>query len=136
MEKTRCTEDDDRALLPVLSGSAVMSVQPLYSNAGSGKNGLQPELRGATLSVSALPAMTPEWLDRALECHSAKVILGRVQASANDPFFLPDSPVDIDVRPTKDSFDVAISAYSADDARKILERATAFVRSKPPAPAK
>jgi len=137
MEKTRCTEADDQTLAPVLSGSAVISAQPLYSNAGSsGKNGPQPELRGATLSVSALSGMTPEWLDRALECHSARVVLGRVQASANDPFWLPDSSVDIDVRPAKDSFDVAVSAYSADDARKILDRATAFARTKPAPPAK
>lgn len=127
MEQTRCGPDDEEATIaPVIGRSAVVSVEPLYSNASSGKSGSQAMLRGATVVVSALPGVTPEWLDRALECHGAKAMLGHVQSPPNDPFWLPDASIDIDVRPAKDGFDIALSAFSADDARQILARANAF----------
>jgi hypothetical protein len=130
MEKTRCSGDDEATLAPVLSGSAIMGVQPLYSNVGSAKNGPEPQLRGASVKVAALPGMTPELLDRELECHCAKVTLGLVAAAADDPFSLPGASIDIDVRPAKDAFEVAVAAYSTDDAHKILDRANAFAKAK------
>ena len=63
--------------------------------------GEQSQLRGAKLTVAALPGLTAEWLDRELECHSAHITLGRTASTPEDPFWLPDSTVDIDVRPTK-----------------------------------
>lgn len=133
MERTRCgADDDEKTIAPVLTGSAVVSVQPLYAAAGGSKSGPQSELRGATVTVSALPGVTAEWLDRALECHGAKAMLGRVQAG-NDPFWLPDATLDVDVRSAKDGFEIAIGAFSPEDARRILDRANAFAGSKAPA---
>jgi hypothetical protein len=134
MEHTRCGIDgDDQLLAPVLSGSAVQKVEPLYSNLGSNKAGPQSQLRGATITIVALPGMTAEWLDRALECHSAKSTLGHARAGG-DPFWLPGAIVDIDVRSARDGFDAAVTGYSSDDAQAILARATAFMASKPAAP--
>jgi hypothetical protein len=131
MERTRCaSDDDDKALAPVLSGDAVQRVQPLYSTVEGAKTGPQSELRGATVTVAALPGLTAEWLDRALECHSAKEMLGHEPAPSDDPFWLPGSSVDIDVTSDRDGFNVAITAYSANDARQILTRANAFAKSK------
>jgi hypothetical protein len=131
MERTRCgADDDEKAVAPVLGGSAVQGVQPLYSAVEGSKNGLQAVLRGATVTIAALPGMTAEWLDRALECHSARVMLGEVAGAADDPFWLPGSSVDIDVRSAKDGFDAAITGYSSEDARKIFDRANAFARGK------
>src|SRR5580704_10201038 len=80
MERTRCApDDDDKTVAPVLSGSAVVGVQPLYSKGAGGKSGPESELRGATVSVASLPGVTAEWLDRVLECHSAKATLGHTQ---------------------------------------------------------
>jgi hypothetical protein len=131
MERTRCAaDDDDKALAPVLTGDATQGVHPLYSTVEGAKTGHQEELRGATVVVAALPGMTAEWLDRALECHSAKEALGHVPPAPDDPFFLPGSTVDIDVRSARDGFDIAISAFSSDDARQVLARANAFAKSK------
>ncbi|MGO9837371.1 MAG: hypothetical protein ACLP1X_24525, partial [Polyangiaceae bacterium] len=69
-------------------------------------------------------------LDRALECHGAKEALGHTTAASDDPFWLPGSSVDIDVRSAKDGFDVAVSAYSSSDAHQVLARANAFAKSK------
>jgi len=131
MERTRCAaDDDDKALALVLGGNAVQGVKPLYSNFESAKSGYQSELRGATVTLSALSGVTAEWLDRALECHSAKNTLGHSPGAADDPFWLPGSSVDIDVRSAKDGFDVAVTGFSPDDARQILARANAFAKSK------
>jgi hypothetical protein len=136
MERTRCApDDDDKTVAPVISGSAVVGVQPLYSKSGGGKSGPEFELRGATLSVTSLPGVTAEWLDRVLECHGAKATLGHSQTASDDPFWLPDTTVDIDVRDAKDGFAIAITGFSSDDARQILARANAFARAKTP-PAK
>jgi hypothetical protein len=130
MERTRCNpDDDDKAIGPVLGGSAVVGVEALYSTFGSTKSGPQSELRGANLTVTALPGVTAEWLDRALECHSAKAMLGHIQA-ADDPFWLPDASLDIDVRSAKDGFQIAVAAFSPDDARRVLARANAFAGPK------
>ena len=57
-------------------------MQPLYSSVEEAKSGSQSELRGAVLNVQATPGVTAEWLDRALECHSAKRVLGQTQQAA------------------------------------------------------
>jgi hypothetical protein len=137
MERTRCSSsDDDKAIAPILGGQAVLGVRSLYSSTTSDKNGPVAELRGATLNVAALPGVTAEWLDRTLECHSAKETLGHDGAASDDPFWLPDATVDIDVRPAKDGFDIAVAGFSSSDARQILARANAFAKSKVAAPAK
>jgi hypothetical protein len=126
MERTRCSGDDDKLTAAVLNGTAIVGVKPAYSNVGDAKGGPQPELRSAIISVSALPGLTAEWLDSALECHSAKTTLGHAPAASNDPFWLPEASIDIDVRPAKDGLDIVVTGYSPDEARRILGRASAF----------
>src|SRR5271166_6079851 len=80
MVRTRCGPDLDESVLgPVLDGRALKNVEPLYSGTASSegsKGNNQSELRGAVVNVQAVPGVTAEWLDRALECHSAKRVLG------------------------------------------------------------
>ncbi len=132
MEQTRCVADtgaDEKMLAPVLAGSAVQSVRPLYAVAESGKGGALHQLRGVVVTVSALPGLTDVWLDRALECHGARQTLGRVPPS-DDPFWLPGTVVDIDVRSAKDGYDVAVTGFSPEDAREIQARAETFARAR------
>jgi hypothetical protein len=131
IERTRCgPEVKDSDLAPVLGGQAVQDVGPLYSSVEVGKSGEQSQLRGAVLTISALPGVTAEWLDRELECHGARLALGQVKSSPADPFWLPGSTVDIDVRPAKDGFIIAVAGYSTADAHQILDRAQAFAKAK------
>jgi hypothetical protein len=135
IESTRCGPDvSDAALVTVLDGKAVREVGPLYSTIEADKSGAQSQLRGAVITISALPGVTAEWLDRELECHSARVTLGRATPTPDDPFFLPGSTVDIDVRPNKDGLLVGVAGFSTHDARQILERAQAFAKAKPAPP--
>lgn len=135
IESSRCgTDVKESDLGPVLGGQAVQAVAPLYSTIEASKSGSQSQLRGAILTIAALPSMTPEWLDRELECHGARLTLGEVTSTADDPFWLPGSSVDIDVRPAKDGFLVGIAGYSSADAHQILDRAQAFAKAKKAAP--
>lgn len=133
IERTRCgPEVNESALAPVLDGQSVKEVGPLYATIeGGSKSGEQARLRGALITVNALPGVTAEWLDRELECHAASLALGQAKSTPDDPFWLPGSAVDIDVRPAKDGFLIGVAGFSSADARQILDRAQAFAKAKP-----
>jgi len=133
MEHARCGPDiDDAALAPVLGGQAVDAVEPHYTRVQSGMYGVGARLDGSVVHVRALQGMTAEWLDRALECHSARRVLGRVPDTMlpNDPFWLPGRMVDIDAQPARGGFVVAVRGSTLDDAQEILIRTNAFMASK------
>jgi hypothetical protein len=133
MERTRCGPDvDESVLAPIVTGQAIDSVEPLYSRSASGKSETGERLHGALIRVRALPGMTAEWLDRALECHSARRLLGRVprEAAPNDPFWLPGRAVDIDAKSGRDVFLVAVEGATLDDAQEVLIRANALMSAK------
>jgi hypothetical protein len=132
MERTRCSADDDeKTLAPVLNGATLLSVHPRHSATfGSSGKGDGARLRGVVLTVGAAAGVTDVWLDRALECHSAKAALGHIATGADDPFYLPGSTVDIDVRSAKDGFDIIVSGYSQDDATQVFARAEAFAKAR------
>lgn len=117
---------DEGAVADILNGKSVESVGPLYMGAGSKTS--SPRLQGAVLSVRPAAGVTSEWLNRALECHSARQITGQasVVGAGNDPFVMNSGSPYILVRSEGDSFRVEISASSSADAREILDRAEAF----------
>jgi hypothetical protein len=127
VERTRCTPNPgDAAVASVLDGSAVERVDPLYDGAGSPKSELS-RLQGAAILVRPAPGETAEWLDRALECHGAQQLTahksGAVAQTNTDPFWLPDSLVQVEVTPAGDSFLVQVTSGSTAGAREILSRA-------------
>jgi hypothetical protein len=130
LERTRCSADEEKTLAPVLDGATLESVRPLYSVATSGSDGPESRLQGVVVTVLAPAGVTDVWLDRALECHGARATLGHVEATKDDPFFLPGSPVDIDVRAARDGFEIRVNAYSTEDAHRIFARAEAFARAR------
>jgi hypothetical protein len=130
-DRTRCGPDvTDSAIAPILDGKALQQVEPLYSTFDSDKSGEASKLRGAKITINALPGVTAEWLDRELECHSARITLGQAQATPDDPFWLSGATLDIDVRPAKDGYVIGVAAFSSADARQILDRAQAFAKAK------
>jgi hypothetical protein len=117
---------DDGPVADILSGKSVESVGPLYMGANSKTS--SPRLEGAVLSVRPAPGVTSEWLNRALECHSARLVTGHASAvvAESDPFVLAGGMPYILVRSEGDGFRVEISAASSADAREILGRVEAF----------
>jgi hypothetical protein len=125
VERTVCTGAVDDAVAPLLRGESVQDVQALYRpGAGSGRS----EVRGATIAVRARLGTTAESLGRALQCHSAKAMLGDVGTAGYDPFFLPASFVTIDVHAAGYGYDVDVVGATSDDGYQILTRANAFAK--------
>jgi hypothetical protein len=134
VERTRCGgQDDERSLAPVFHGEAIQDVEALYRG-GDATPGARSEVRGVSITVRALPGMTAESLDRALQCHSAKATLGDSRGAWDDPFFLPGSFVSIDVRGAGYGFEVEVAGSSSDEGYAILTRAQAFAKEMATAP--
>ena len=84
-----------------------------------GNDGLRPPAR-----VSA------ELLTWILQCHSARVLLGRMGSDdlPDDPYVLADHWLDIQVTPEDGNFTVTVRAPSVADGLEVLGRATRYAQ--------
>jgi hypothetical protein len=128
VERTYCSDFSDKQLTRVLDGSAVERIEPVYS--GWASKGSNPRLRGAAIVVRPVQGETAEWLNRALECHSARQLgsFARGSTVSADPFWLSDALVTIEVASSGDGFRIQLTADTSADAREILARAQAMPR--------
>jgi hypothetical protein len=126
-QRVRCTADfSDATIARVLDGSAIERVAPLYN--GSASKTSNPRLQGAAIEIEPSKGETTERLARTLECHQAQQPM--VQATAStvrpDPFWLPDSSVQIEVMSARDGFLIEVTSDSTTVAQEILARAKAL----------
>jgi hypothetical protein len=137
MERKRCGPDvEEGALAPIFNKEAIQGWDSAYlaaSTCGGGAGGCYKRLAGAVIVVKALQGFTAEWLDRALECHSARRVLGKIPPGdiPNDPFWLPGKTVDIDVVSTGGQFAATVRTLEPSDAQEIINRTKAFVEPGP-----
>lgn len=122
----RCTGITDDSLARITAPTTITSVEPSYSYALGGPNGREARLRGAKLHLQPALAGTKGGLTRTLQCHQARVLLGKSQSPANDPYALPDEWLDIDVNSGDDGFVVEVAAAETDDAQLVLDRARQY----------
>jgi hypothetical protein len=134
--RTRCAANtDEAALAPVLDGTAIESVEPLYNQGGGGgRVGQFAQLTGTAITVHALPGISAEWLTLALECHSARRVVGSIPAGAapNDPFWLPGRTVKIEAQSVHGGFRVEVRGADPAEGRQVLDRAKAFTETASP----
>lgn len=135
VERARCSADvEEKTLLPIFAADSVESVQPLYARVptgGAGVGGNYPQLIGASIKLRPTAGFTTPWLDRALECHSARSVLGRMHpTAADDPFWLPGRMVDIEVLSAGAGLQVFVRGQNIKDAKEILARANAFAEAR------
>jgi hypothetical protein len=123
-----CDEDTDEAATDVLR--AVQSAEPLYVNVRLGKT-WDSRLLGARLWLAARQGWTSQWLERTLRCHEASSALQRGFAQAADPFWLPDSWVDIQVLPDRGAFVALLRTNSVAEGRQVYARARDFIELPP-----
>jgi len=111
----------------VVRSVAVLHVQPLYSHVRTG-NTSEERVNGAKLMVRPPKGVSAEQLTRILQCHSARVLLGQLNSSAvpNDPYWLPDTWVAIDVKPEDGNFAVTVSADTLRDNLQVYSRANHY----------
>ena len=110
----------------MLAPTAVETVQPAYSYVSSGPSTIEARLRGARLFLRPLPGLSHESLQRSLECHQSRVVLGVAPEFADDPYVLRGTWLDIVADSTGDGFVVAVQADTFPDAKRVLERAHRF----------
>jgi hypothetical protein len=122
-EPTATGSDADR----LIRSTTVIAVEPIYSDIIT-SNTSEKRVAGAKLVVRPPPGVTADQMTRLLQCHSARVLLGQVSASAiaNDPYWLADRWVDIQVTPEDGNFAITLSADSVRDNLKVYSRASRY----------
>jgi hypothetical protein len=114
---------------PLIEHLAVLSVRPLYVRIHSSDPG-EVRTRGANLVIRPPEGIDPYRLLRTLQCHSARVLLGREgPVSPQDPFWLADGYLEIDVQSEHGNYVVSIKADSVARGVQVLARADAFARN-------
>lgn len=113
---------DERDASPFAQVDDIASVEPLSEQTGTSKSPGQ-RTSGAVVTFRAVPGMTVEWLQRAVDCHLARnAALGHmVPDMANCP--LVPKGVQARVSSTGTGFAVAIRSDDASTAGEILARA-------------
>jgi hypothetical protein len=126
VEQVQC-DSSGTAQEALVRSTKVLSVQPLYSHIISGKTAEQ-RVDGATLLVRPPQGVDAEQMTRILQCHSARVLLGQVNRDAvrNDPYWLPDSWVNIQVKPESGNFAVTLSTDTVHDGLQVLGHANQY----------
>jgi hypothetical protein len=125
----RCRGFTEEAVAPLLSRGAVDSVEPSYAYVQSGPGDREARLRGARIHVRPLPGQSRESIQRSLECHESRVVLGQSPPSPGDPYQLAGHWLDIDVDSEGDGFVVRVEPTETDTdlSREVLARAHQFV---------
>lgn len=126
----KCTRESTGGASEGLATSGIESVQPFYTYVASSATMREARLRGARISLRPAPELSRESLQRALECHQTRVVLGGQPEVPDDPYVLPGAWLDIAVASTGDGFVVDVQADTFNDAKRVLERARRFVAGK------
>jgi len=120
-------EDEARVVdaMTVLSARAMLYQDPCRGTC---------QIRRVKLVVRPPQGVTLSRFDRILRCHNLRVLDGEVDASRipNDPYGLPDSWLEIEVKPEDGNFHVTLSGDHLSDNLRILDRAKAYAAAHAP----
>jgi hypothetical protein len=125
VEKARCDDATSaREDLAILADTTVLSVEPTYVVDTCWGTW---QVSGTKLRMSPPHGVSPERLARILQCHGARALLRRADASmVDDPYWSPDGWVDIDATPAAGWLAVVLRADGVSNNVRVLRRATAF----------
>jgi hypothetical protein len=112
----------------LLGKLGVLGVEPLYSHILTGNNNSEDRVNGAKILIRPPEGVSTEMLTRTLQCHNARVVLGRPSGAtdANDPYWLADGWLDIDVTSEQGNYAVRLSADSISNGLVVLGRANRY----------
>jgi hypothetical protein len=113
--------------LDALAPSNIEKVKPLYAHVHEGKTGSVKRLMGVSLYVHPSMGVTPELLNRRLECHIARELIRGHGADPNDPFAPSGAqPIDVVVSSAGATLKIDIMAGDFDQAKTVVARAKAY----------
>jgi hypothetical protein len=124
----QCRELSEATAAPDVSKTAIDSVEPLQSHVQSGNNS-ETRLLGAKIHVRPLPGLTRELLARELQCHEARVLLGKAPPLVDDPYSAAPAWVDISADSEGNGFAVSVESFDFDTANAELARARRYLAS-------
>jgi hypothetical protein len=110
----------------IVGSLKVLRVQPLYTHIMTGGDNAEERVNGAKLVVRPPSGIGVEELTRALQCHGARTLLGQLSSTPNDPYFLPDRWVSINVRPESGNFTITLSSDTVHDNIELYGRANHY----------
>ena len=123
-------DEADRAMSPFDHTEDIASVTPLTEHHSAGKATTQVTV-GAAVTFRAVPGLTAEWLQRAVDCHIARnASLGNVVPEMPNCPLVPKGAT-AQVTSTGDGFSVAIRSDDPASAKDILARAQRLTPSAP-----
>lgn len=116
------------AMTQLLRANAVLYIRPLYHHIIVNPNNAEDRISGAKLVVRPPTGVSAEEMTRVLQCHSARVLLGKVSPAdiPDDPYWLADRWLDIQVTPENGNFAVTVVADTVHDNIEVLDRATRY----------
>ena len=126
--ENKCRYQSEESARAVLSPTAIESVEP-YDTRNPAGNGHENRMLGARVHVAPLPGLTKESLELALQCHQARVTLGIVAPTDDDPYVLPGDWLSIDVDSEGNGFRASIYPVDYENPREVLARARRFARA-------
>jgi hypothetical protein len=112
----------------LVRSTRVLAVEPIRSHVMTSRNNSEERVNGAKLLVRPPKGVSAEELTRVLQCHSARVLLGQVNRDTvpNDPYWLPDAWVHIEVKPEDGNFAITVTADSIADNLAVIGRANHY----------
>jgi hypothetical protein len=127
VERMQC-DASSAAQDDLVRSTRVLSVEPIYSHVITSNNNSEERVNGAKMLVRPPKGMSSEQMTRVLQCHSARVLLGQVNSNTvpNDPYWLPDTWVNIEVKPENGNFAIALSADSVRENLQVYGRANHY----------
>jgi hypothetical protein len=129
VERVQCdSQDTVQNGAELIRSTKVLHVEPIYSLVQSSNNNSEERVAGAKLLIRPPAGVTAEQMTRSLQCHSARVLLGQVDSAnvPNDPYWLPDAWVNIQVKAEDGNFAVTVSADSVRENLQVFGRANHY----------
>jgi hypothetical protein len=127
-ERLTCDAADVPSRAESLVQSArVLRVEPLYSHVPTANNDFENRVNGAEILIRPIPGVTPDQLAGILRCRNVRLLLGQVTtALSSDPYWLPDSWVNIEVKAEGGNDLITVSADSIRESLEVLGRAKRY----------
>jgi hypothetical protein len=128
VERLQCDSDSTEASIRrLLRGVTVLEATPVYSHVIT-KQGGEKRVGGARIVLRRPEDLSMDQLARVLQCHSARALLGQADFSEmpDDPFWLQNTWVDIEVEAAQGNYVVKLEANTVRQNLLLAARAKAF----------
>jgi hypothetical protein len=122
--------------LRLIRDMMVLSVKPVYAIINSSATGMDKIVVGAKILIRPLSGFDADRVARTLQCHTARAVLGQLEASAfpDDPFRWPGKWVEIGVASEAGNVAITVKTDGVRSNLDLLARARLFGAAHVPPP--